>query len=437
MGDRGREMVALIEDLYPICRSLSGDGVRRTLDRLGELIPLERHEVPTGTEVLDWRVPKEWNIRDAWIKDSSGRRVVDFRESNLHVVSYSRPVPPRRIARRELDAHLHSLPDHPTWIPYRTAYYDESWGFCVSDAVRRSMQDESYEICIDSSLEEGALSYAERVIPGASPEEFLISAHVCHPSLANDNLTGVAVATWLSRAIADRDLRYTYRFVFAPGTLGAIAWLARNRARAPRIVGGLTLVCLGLDRPLTQKRTLAGDTWIDRALPVAMLDCGSSAEAVDFHPYGYDERQYNSPGFRYPVGSLSRGPHGDFPEYHSSADDLSLVRGERLEEALDVLSTTVDMLETRGAVRSRSPYGEPQLGRHGLYGGPGTQAISDETRDAMLWVLQFADGSHDLLSVAERSGLRWSAVREACDRLVAAGLIERLSAETEERAGEV
>jgi aminopeptidase-like protein len=423
-AEAGARMYALVEELYPICRSITGDGVRDTLARIERALPapLHRTEVPSGTAVLDWTVPPEWNIRDAWIADASGARVVDFRASNLHVVNYSVPVR-ARMSLAELRPHLHALPDHPDWIPYRTSYYAESWGFCLRQRQLDALPDGDYEVCIDSTLAPGHLSYGELVLPGDAPEEVLVSTHVCHPSLCNDNLSGIAVATALARELAARPRRrWTYRFVFAPGTIGAIVWLAQHREVVPRIRAGLTMMCLGSAHPFTYKRTLAGDAEIDRAAAVVLRDRGAGDHLIDFFPYGYDERQYNSPGFRAPVGSVMRGRHGMFPEYHTSADDLGFVSGERLAESLEVVRGIVDVLEANRRYRNLAPDGEPQLGKRGLYRATGGTNIPDLNL-AMLWVLTLSDGWHDLLAVAERAALPFATIRFAADRLCEAGLL--------------
>ncbi len=414
-----------IARLQPICRSITGDGVRETLRLIGEQIPLECHEVASGTPVLDWTVPPEWNIRDAYIKDASGRRVVDFARSNLHVVSYSIPVAPRWISRAELEPHLHSLPDRPDWIPYRTAYYERAWGFCLSQRQRDALTDERYEIAIDATLAPGALSYGELRIAGESEAEILISAHVCHPSLCNDNLSGIAVAVALARDRLGTRPRLSYRFLFAPGTIGAISWLARHREAMPRIEHGLTLVCLGDDHPLQYKQTFAGDAPIDRAMALVLAGEPDAHPALPFHPYGYDERQFNSPGFRLPVGSFMRGRHGEFPEYHTSADDLDFIRPECLERSALRLREVCDLLEANARLVSLAPHGEPQLGRRGLYEAIGGSSDPQSLSRALLWVLQFADGEHDLIDVAARSGIPWNTVAEAAERLEAKGLLER------------
>jgi len=424
VSGHGEEMYQLVERLYPFPRSITGDGVRATLDAIGELIQLHRHEVPTGTPVLDWTVPAEWNIREAWIKDPSGRVVVDYDDLNLHVVGYSVPVH-QRMPLAELQAHLHSIPEQPELVPFRTSLYSEAWGFCLTDRVRQALPDGEYEVYIDATLAPGHLSFAECVVPGATDEEVLISAHVCHPSLANDNLAGIAVATYAARILSERaPRRYTYRFVFAPGTIGALTWLELNREYVPAIRHGMTLTCLGDGGPFTYKRTFGGDAVIDRAAASVLRQRADTSELIDFFPFGYDERQYNSPGFRLPVGSLMRARHGSFEEYHTSADNLDFVAPEHLAESLSVLLEILDVLEANARYQSLSPFGEPQLGRRGLYSAIGAAGDPGALQMAMLWVLSTADGQHDLLAAAERSAMPFSTVRVAADLLLKRDLIE-------------
>ncbi|WP_336209668.1 DUF4910 domain-containing protein [Nonomuraea sp. LPB2021202275-12-8] len=417
----GEEMHALVERLYPLCRSITGDGVRRTLEIVGEHVPLDVHEVPTGTQVLDWTVPKEWNIRDAYIKDPSGARVVDFQRSNLHVVGYSVPVS-ATMTLQELRPHLHTLPEQPDLVPYRTAYYAETWGFCLSRRVLDGLGEGPYEVVIDSTLADGHLTYAEHVVRGQTDQEVIISCHVCHPSLANDNLAGIAVATALASRLESP--RLTYRFLFAPGTIGAITWLARNRDRVGRIVAGLTLACAGDRGALTYKRSRRGDTGIDRVMAHVLADRPHTI--LDFSPYGYDERQFCSPGFDLPFGSLTRTPYAGYPEYHTSGDDPGFVSPQALAGTLEALEEAVSVLERDGRYANLSPYGEPQLGRRGLYGSLGGRSDTKQAQMAMLWVLNLSDGCHSLLDVAERSGLSFRAVAEAAAALDSAGLLKRV-----------
>ncbi|MFE9679984.1 DUF4910 domain-containing protein [Streptomyces sp. NPDC006285] len=417
------QMYALVERLYPLCRSITGDGVRATLDIVGEYIPLRVHEVPTGTQVLDWTVPQEWNIRDAYIAAPAGNRVVDFRASSLHVLGYSLPVA-ATMPLSALRPHLHTLPDHPSWVPYRTSYYQPDWGFCLAQETLDALPDGEYEVRIDSTLADGHLTYAEHVIPGQVPDEVLVSSHVCHPSLANDNLAGIAVATFLARALAGTTPYYTYRFLFAPGTIGAITWLARNAERIDRIGHGLVLACAGDTGHLTYKRSRRGDAEIDRVLRHVLTTSERPHHIKEFTPYGYDERQFCSPGFDLGVGSLSRTPYAGYPEYHTSADDLDLVSPEAMADTLAVCREAFTVLDRNRRYTNLSPYGEPQLGRRGLYDALGGRSDAKQAQLAMLWVLNLSDGEHDLLDVAERSGLPFDAVADAADALHGAGLLK-------------
>lgn len=431
----GQEMYRLVERLYPYPRSITGDGVRATLDRIGELIPLSRHEVPSGTPVLDWTVPHEWNIREAWIKDPSGRVVVDYADLNLHVVGHSIPVH-QRMPLADLQQHLHSLPEQPELVPFRTSLYSEGWGFCLADRVRQSLPDGEYEVYIDATLAPGHLSFAECVVPGDSDEEVLISAHVCHPSLANDNLASIAVATYAAKVLAaGPSRRYTYRFVFAPGTIGAITWLQLNQEHVRSVRHGMTLSCLGDGGPFTFKRTFDGNATIDRAAASVLGRRADGSAMIEFFPFGYDERQYNSPGFRLPVGSLMRARHGEFAEYHTSADNLDFVSAKHLAESLSVLLEILDVVEGNASYWSLSPFGEPQLGRRGLYSAIGAAGDPGAMQMAMLWVLGTADGEHDLLAAAERSGIAFSTMRAAADALLESELIESCELAPPQRAG--
>jgi aminopeptidase-like protein len=416
----GREIHALMTRLYPICRSLTGDGVRRTLGQIRGLIPLEIHEVPTGTRVFDWTVPKEWNIRDGYVADATGRRVIDFRESNLHVVSYSSPVR-ARMSLAELRGHLHTIPEHPDWIPHRATYYREGWGFCLSHRRLQELEEGEYEVCIDSTLEDGHLTYGECFLPGATADEVLVSCHTCHPSLCNDNLSGIGVATYLARELLRRPLRLSYRFVFIPATIGSITWLSRNEERLAAIKHGLVLTCLGDPGHPTYKRSRRGNAEIDRAFAHVLEHSGRPHELVDFYPFGYDERQYCSPGFDLPVGVLSRTRHGRFPEYHTSADDLDFVGAAYLGDSLARCLEAFAVLEGNRTYVNMNPRCEPQLGRRGLYrvtGGP------DEL--ALLWVLNLSDGLHSLLDIAERSGIAFRDLKAAAEALEGHGLLEAI-----------
>ena len=325
----GREAYDLMRRLFPLCRSLTGSGVRATFDMLEEYIPLTRSDVPSGARVCDWTVPHEWNISDAYIATSDGRRVVDFRRSNLHVVSYSEPVR-ATLSLEALRPHLHSLPDKPDVVPYRTSYYERTWGFCLSHRQLLELEPGEYEVVIDSTLAPGHLTYAELELDGQLQDEILISTYVCHPSLANDNLSGIAVATIVAKQLAHRPRRYSYRFLFAPGTIGPLAWLDRNRERLDLIRHGLAVACMGDDGALTYKRSRHGDVEIDRAAEVTLRDRGAPHRVIEFEPWGGDERQFCSPGFDLPLGALTRTAHADYPGNHTSADALDRIRPETL-----------------------------------------------------------------------------------------------------------
>ncbi|MFM9607499.1 DUF4910 domain-containing protein [Streptomyces niveiscabiei] len=417
----GEEMHALVERLYPLCRSITGDGVRATLEIVGEHVPLEVHEVPTGTQVLDWTVPQEWNIRDAYVADATGRRVVDFAASSLHVLGYSVPVA-RTMPLSELREHLHTLPEHPSWVPYRTSYYKPTWGFCLAQDTLDALPDGDYEVRIDSTLADGHLTYAEHVIPGRVPDEVIVSCHVCHPSLANDNLAGIAVATYLAKELGRQQPYYTYRFIYAPGTIGAITWLARNAQRVDRVRHGLVLACAGDAGQLTYKKSRRGDAEIDRVMAHVLAQRPHVVK--EFSPYGYDERQYCSPGFDLGVGSLSRTPYAGYPEYHTSADDPDFVSPAAMEDTLAVCREAFAVLDRNRRYVNLSPYGEPQLGRRGLYDSLGGRSDAQQAQMAMLWVLSLSDGEHSLLDVAERAGLGFDSVVAAADALRDAGLIK-------------
>lgn len=425
MSDQGQRLHALIARLFPLRRSLTGEGVRQTLAVLAEDLPLQLTEVPTGTPVLDWVVPREWVVRAAHVTAPDGTRVVDWADSPLHLVGYSNPFA-GRLGLPELREHLHSLPDRPTLTPYRTSYYADSWGFCLPHERLEALTAGTYDVVVDTSLVEGSLTYGEVVVPGSSDEEVLITAHICHPAQANDNVSGIAVAHELARRLLDGPTpRWTYRFLFAPGTLGAIAWLDRQRQEAvPRVRAGLVLTGLGDDSPPSYKLSRRGDQLVDRAVQHVFQHSSLGGRVLPFTPYGYDERQFCSPGFDMPVGRLGRGVHGEYPEYHTSADDLDFVSAGRLGESYDLVRGVLDVLERDRIVVNQSPYGEPQLGRRGLYRDTGATPLDRRSTEmAFLWVLNLCDGTRTLLDVAERAELPFAVVDGAAVRLEEAGLL--------------
>ena len=415
-------MHLLASELFPICRSITGNGVRATLRRLQAHIPLVMHEVPTGTKVFDWSVPKEWNITDAYVKNSAGERVIDFRASNLHVLGYSAPVR-GRMSLAELKPHLITIPEQPDAIPYRTSYYNETWGFCLSHRQLLAMAADDYEVCIESSLVAGSLTYGECYLEGDSDAEVLISTHICHPSLGNDNLSGITLATFLLKRLLAVSRRYSYRFLFIPGTIGSITWLALNEPRLGRVRHGLVLANVGDGGSLTYKKSRRGTAEIDRVVGSVLKSSGRPYSVREFVPYGYDERQFCSPGIDLAVGCLSRTPHGEFSEYHTSKDDLTFLRPASLADSLACVLRIVGVLEGNRVYVNQSPKGEPQLGRRGLYRGFGGSMDARAREMALLWVLNLSDGTRSLLDIADRSGIPYDTIRVAADSLVEVDLL--------------
>jgi aminopeptidase-like protein len=418
----GNRLHSFVSELYPICSSITGNGLREIIRRIGQRIPLQIYEVPTGTQVFDWTVPREWNIRDAYVRNSRGEKIIDFKKSNLHIVNYSIPVN-AKLPLQELKQHLHSLPERPDWIPYRTSYYRETWGFCLTQRQLDSLPEDEYEVVIDSSLEDGSLTYAECLVPGASKEEILISCHACHPSLCNDNLSALAVATFLVQALATAPRHFSYRFLFIPGTIGSITWLSRNENIVPLIRHGLVLACVGDSGVFSYKKSRRGNAEIDRAILHLLGTSGNPFNVRDFSPYGYDERQYCSPGFNLPVGCLNRTPHGKFPEYHTSADNLTFVTPEALASTLRFCLDVFHVLENNFTYLNLNPKCEPQLGRRGLYRLMGGLPDAGTRELAMLWTLNLSDGQHSLLDIAERSSLSFDAILQATKDLKQAELL--------------
>jgi aminopeptidase-like protein len=419
----GEAIFALASDIFPICRSITGDGVRATLGHLSRHIDLEVHEVPSGTKVFDWTIPREWNITDAYIKAESGERVVDFRRSNLHVLQYSTPVR-AKMRLSELKKHIFTLPEQPDLVPYRTSYYAERWGFCMAHAQLAALADGTYEVVIEASLQDGSLTYGEYLHRGSTEQEVLLSTHICHPSLANDNCSGLALLTYLAKRLARVPTRYSYRFLFAPGTIGAIAWLALNEKHLSRIRHGLVISGVGDAGGPTYKKSRRGDALIDRAMAHILRRAAVAPRIVDFFPYGYDERQYCSPGFDLPVGSFQRSQFGTYPEYHTSGDNLGFIHADHLRESYAIIVAALEILEHDWRPVSRQPKCEPQLGRRGLYAPLGGDSREAARSMALLWVLNLADGHHGLLDIAERANLPFRTVAEAARRLRAGGLLD-------------
>ncbi|QZZ22112.1 DUF4910 domain-containing protein [Leptothermofonsia sichuanensis E412] len=425
LNNLGDTLYQLIEELYPVRRSLTGHGNRKTLNLLNQYIPIELNEVKTGTQVFDWTIPKEWNVNTAYIKDSKGNLVVSLQDSSLHIVGYSVPIH-QTIPLDELKKHLFTLPDYPEWIPYRTSYYQENWGFCLSHNQLLQMQDDIYEVCIDSSLEEGSLTYGEYYIQGQTLDEVLISCNICHPCMADENLSAIAVCTLLAKHLSSFSLRYSYRFLFTPATIGPITWLALNEKQTSHIKHGLVLTFLGDTKPFTYKKTRRGNAEIDRVLAHVLQESEKSYQIIDFFPYGYDERQFCSPGFNLAVGSLMRSQHGTFPEYHTSADNLDFIKPDNLAESFSICWAAIHTLENNRYYLNQCPKCEPQLGKRGLYQGLGSDGNQRAKEMAMLWILNFSDGEHSLLDISNKSGIEFDTIQRVARLLCEYNLLREV-----------
>lgn len=423
LDSTGEAMHQLAQRLFPMCRSLTGAGTRDTLGVLQEVIPgLQLHEVPSGTKVLDWTVPDEWTIRDAWIADESGRRLVDFRQNNLHVVGYSTPVD-AVMTRKELDDHLYSLPDQPDAIPYVTSYYSRRWGFCVSETQRGDLGDGPFHVVIDSDLATGSMTYGDLVIKGSTDDEVLMSTYVCHPSMANNELSGpvvtAALAQWL---LSLPERRYTYRFVFLPETIGSITYLHHHLDHLRRHVkAGWVVTCIGDERTYSYVPSRLGASLADRVSLQVLGELETGFDRYSFLDRGSDERQWCSPGADLPVCSVMRSKYGTYPEYHTSLDDLSLVTPAGLHGGFDVLRRCLQLLEGNRRWRAVTP-GEPQLGPRGLYPTMSKKGSADGVR-TMMNVLAYCDGDHDVIELCARIGAGSREVLDIIGRLADAGVI--------------
>ncbi len=418
----GKNMYELAERLYPICRSITGNGVRATLSILKEIIPLKVVEIPSGTKVFDWEIPDEWNITDAWIKNSKGEKIVDFKKLNLHVLNYSEPVN-KQVDLNELKEHLYTIPENPDWVPYRTSYYKRQWGFCVPHKQYENLPEGKYQVKIDSAIEPGFLTYGEYYIPGKTEEEVLFSCHVCHPSLCNDNLSGIVLATKLAEALGKMSNHFSYRFLFIPGTIGSLAWLSKNEGKLHHIKHGLVLTLLGDSTAFQYKRSRRGSAEIDEIMTY-LLEKKADSKILDFSPYGYDERQFCSPGFNLPVGRLTRTPFAEFPEYHTSADNLDFINPNNLSDSLELLFNITTIIESNRKWVNLNPKGEPQLGKRGLYDSVGGQSNPKDYQMALLWVLNLSDGNHSMLDIAKRSGIELDIILQVANKLFNVDLIK-------------
>jgi aminopeptidase-like protein len=429
--NQGPAMHRLVAELFPICRSITGDGVRETLRILGRHIPLTIAEVPTGTRIFDWTVPREWNVRDAYVLDERGERIIDFRENNLHVLGYSVPVD-KTVSLGELQEHLHSLEDQPDAVPYVTSYYQERWGFCLSHNQRKMLEEGMYRVVIDCDLRDGFLTYGELVIPGASEKEVLLSTYVCHPSMANNELSGPVVTTFLAKWLMSENRRYTYRIVFIPETIGSLTYLSRHLDAMKRnTVAGFNVTCAGDERVFSFLPSRTGDTLADRVALSVLRDEHPEFVHYTYLDRGSDERQYCSPGVDLPVVSVMRSKYREYPEYHTSLDDLGLVTPAGLQGGFSVLRKCLELLERNRTYRVTC-IGEPQLGRRGLYPTLGTRASSRQVK-VMMDVLAYADGTNDLVGLSDIIHVPVRRLYPVIDRLRTAGLIVEVEGAPSER----
>ncbi len=454
----GNEMFQLMKELFPICRSITGNGVRQTLEIIKKHIHLENHEVSSGTKVYDWTIPKEWNIQDAYIIDQNGEKIVDFKKSNLHVVNYSTPIN-QKISLSELKKHIHTIPEKPDLIPYVTSYYLENWGFCMAHNQFVNLKEGEYHIVIDSKLDNGSLTYGEYLIPGKSEDEILLSCYVCHPSMCNDNLSGIVLLTMLAKYLQSFKNNYSIRFLFIPETIGAITWLNNNEGSITKIKHGLVATCLGDSGSLTYKRTRNGNDEIDKTVENILKKSNVEFRVLDFFPWGSDERQFCSPGFNLSVGSLLRSIYGSngFPEYHTSGDNLNFMSVKSLAESFIMYLSILFELESNFHLHSQNlklditknlknwseneksksderyinlnPKCEPQLGKRGLYHQSGGQESTMKQRKnefAIFWILNLSDGNHTIQDISKRSGIPVEDLQTSIKILINTKLLQKI-----------
>ena len=449
----GVKMYELMTELFPICRSITGNGVRKTLQIISKEIPLEIHEIPTGKNVFDWEIPKEWNINDAYIKAPNGQKIVDFQKSNLHIISYSIPIH-KKISLDELKEHIHTLPNKPDLIPYHTSYYNENWGFCMTHKQFLELKEGEYEVFIDSKLDKGSLTYGEFLVSGKSKEEILITCYICHPSLCNDNLSGVTLVTYLAKKLQKLENYYSIRFLFIPETIGAIAWLSLNEEKLLQIKHGLVVTCVGTSAKFTYKKSRKGTNTIDKTVIDVLKNSNIDSQVVDFFPYGSDERQFCSPGINLPMGSLYRSDTKviDFSEYHTSGDNFSIITKKALGETFKIYLEIISELEKNRKSDNRKlqinfeknkkkdlmylnlfPKCEPQLGKRGLYRKIG--GVSDLSNKEIfnqltyLWILNYSDGNHSLEEIANLSNIDLETIKESAKLLETRKILKKYECE--------
>lgn len=413
--------------LWPLNRSLTGNANRETLGILSEIIDLKISEIPSGTECFDWKVPPEWNVKEAWIKDGSGKIIVDFRKNNLHLLGYSTGFS-GKMELKLLKEHLYSLPAQPDVIPYLTSYYKRKWGFCITYRQLKELSEDTYEVFIDADLNEnGSMTIAEAVIKGETEEEVLLSTYICHPSMANNELSGPLVTAFIFNELKKSGRKkYTYRFLFLPETIGAVYYLSVNGEELKKkLIAGYVVTCAGDRGNFTYKRSRNGNSAADRAAEIMLKQKEKEYIIEDFFPTGSDERQYCSPGYDLPVGSLMRTRYGKYNEYHTSADNKEFISFERMEDTVRMYLDIINVIEKNAYYKNLKPYCEPQLGKYGLYPEIGSDKDTAETVSSLMWALNLSDGMNDLITISEKSGTEFEKIAEACEILEKKGILEK------------
>lgn len=426
INETGKKIYDLVKELFPICRSITGDGVRKTLKIIQEYIPIKIYEVPTGTKVFDWTIPREWNIRNAYVTDENSNKIIDFKRNNLHVVGYSVPVD-KTVSLSELQEHLYSLPKQPGAIPYVTSYYEERWGFCIAHNNRKKLKEGRYKIFIDSQLKEGSLTYGELIIPGRTRKEIFISTYVCHPSMAHNELSGPAVTTFLVKWIMSKPRKYTYRIIFIPETIGAITYLSKNlKAMKNQVIAGFNVTCVGDEGVYSYLPTREGNTYADRIALNVLSFKSPNFVKWSYIDGGSDERKYNAPGVDLPVVSVMRSKYCAYPEYHTSLDNLKFVTPRGLFGSYEVFMECLNLIESNCKLRIKC-LGEPQLGKRGLYPTIGTKSIPNGVQN-MINFIAYADGKKDLIEISNLIRVPAWELYSIIKQLKEADLLEEVSA---------
>lgn len=427
MQNTADRIESYFDRLWHINRSLTGDGNRETLKILSEIVDLQITEVPSGTTCLDWQVPPEWNAKEAWIKDENGEKIIDFKDDNLHLLGYSIPIH-EKLSFTDLEKNLHTLPEQPDLIPYVTSYYKERWGFCMSHNQFIDLdKNQTYEVYIDSKLDaHGSMTVAEAYLPGKTDEEILLSTYICHPSMANNELSGPLVTAFLYEKLKQKqDLKYSYRFLFAPETIGSLYHLSQyGNYWKEKLTAGFVINCVGTDADFTYKKSRNGKTLVDKASELVLSQGERNFQLLDFFPRGSDERQYCSPGFDLPIGVLMRSMYQDYPEYHTSGDDKELVSFAAMYETVDTYLNIIDLMEKNAYYINQKPYGEPQLGKLGLYPTLGSESKNNAYLDHLMWILNLADGKHDLIDMSKKGKIPLVNLYPIINKLYEKGLIQ-------------